>query len=252
LPNIFAKSGSMIVDPVARQLGSSTCNIKKSTSPIMKSADSPRLPPATFVYPNTLPNYSSIGSVSIRLSRHSDGSSGSDAIPSMRNSRNGKASDVIKNFKTITINQAAEAATVIKDDHRSIEFVSSSSESSSSESSEDDEENREARRRRQVLRRRNKKNWFNIQNIVAMPAPNEHDEGETGNRSTKTRVDSWWSIDEYKSLSKKTKERQLTSKLNHSGSREMITAEKRYQPRPYKVWLSAIDLQTAYNTIWKQ
>jgi hypothetical protein len=125
---------------------------------------------------------------------------------------------------------------------------SSGVDSSSSESGDDDKDDKEKkamreksqRKRRYGLRRRNKKNWFNFQNIVAMPAPIDHFEGETGQRSTKTRVESWWTTDEYKSLSKKIKERQLNSK---TGSRQVIPTEKRYQPRPYKVCFYIVYIQ---------
>jgi hypothetical protein len=97
------------------------------------------------------------------------------------------------------------------------------------------------RRRRHGLKKKSRRNWFNYQNIVAMPVPTEFDEGETGARSTKTKVDSWWSADEYKLLSKKI---QVSSK--ETG--RVIPAEKKYQPRPYKVCFIDFDLNVVYNS----
>jgi hypothetical protein len=120
-------------------------------------------------------------------------------------------------------------------DHVEVETPSASS----SNGSEDDLDNSKSKREKLTkphgLRRRNKKSWFNYANIVAMPVPRENDEWVTGHRSTKTRVHSWWQAEEYKSVTRRIKEKKYIAKLNHVDSNEALPAVKRYQPRPHKV-----------------
>jgi hypothetical protein len=151
----------------------------------------------------------------------------------------------IRNFRTIQRNSVKLEAVAV------LETIESSSDSES-------EMTKEALRlkklkRRQGIRIKRKKNMFNYQNIVAMPAPNSsnvndlEETGMKGERSSKTKVESWWSADEYNVLAKKIKERQRSLKVNTAGSRRVIPAEKKYQPRQYKVCFIDINSNKVYN-----